>query len=58
MHFERDGVVLCFMLGELVIEFGLFGYFVTGGSPTFVLTLGGIQLPLPVLQWSERTERT
>ena len=23
-----------------------------GGSPTFVLALGGVQLPLPVPQWS------
>ena len=22
-----------------------------GGSPTFVFALGGVQLPLPVLQW-------
>ena len=30
---------------------GLFGNFFRGGSPTFVLALGGVQLPLPVLQW-------
>ena len=29
-----------------------------GGSSTFVLALGGVQLPLPVLQWSSQTERT
>ena len=36
---------------------GLFGYF----SPLFrppTLALGGVQLPLSVLQWYERTERT
>ena len=38
--------------------FGLFGYFVIGGSPTFLLAWGGGQLPLPVLQWSERTDIT
>ena len=90
-----------------MLTFGLFGYFVLGGSPTLfglgrgpitppdpamvravrkdlnsnktkneiklysaflasfprwfahlILALGGIQLPLPVLQWSKRTERT
>ena len=29
-----------------------------GGSPTLDLALGGVQLPLPVLQWSSRAERT
>ena len=28
-----------------------------GGSPTLILTLGGVQLPIPVLQWSQWTER-
>ena len=32
----------------------LFGYFVTGGSPTFVLALGGVQLLLPVLFLMDR----
>ena len=27
---------------------GLFGYFFTGGSPTFLLALGGVQLPPPL----------
>ena len=37
---------------------GLFGYLVTDGSPTSILALGGVQLPLPLLQWSEWTKRT
>ena len=34
---------------------GLFGYFFSGwcaGVSTFVLALEGVQLPVPVLQWS------
>ena len=36
---------------------GLFGYFFLVVRPPS-LALGGVQLPLPVMQWSERTERT
>ena len=31
---------------------GLLDVFFLGGSPTFLLALGGVHLPLPVLQWS------
>ena len=45
-------LTLKLFLSLLFLILGLFGYFSLDGSPTFVLALGGVQLPLPVLQWS------
>ena len=40
-----------------VLYLAFFGYFSPVVRPP-ILALGGVQLPLPVLQWSKRTERT
>ena len=55
-HFPGDEIVL----SDLAVNqayLGLFGYFFPVVRPP-ILALGGVQLLLPVVQWSQRTEGT
>ena len=53
--------ILFLRAGALVFENNRYSAFLVSFSPVVrspILALGGVQLPLPVVQWSEWTERT